>query len=633
MQIISLGVERIHPGRFQPRDRAAITDESLADLAASIKKCGILNPLIGTPTGEKGKPIEVELVAGERRWRAAKLAGLTALPVQLIDGDDDSLFAASIVDNLQREDLTPIEEARALKQMQEKRGLSQRKLATVLGKSQPWVQQRLALLEVSPKVRELVNTRVFSLAHVRALAGMPEAVQEATAVHLGDQADKGLPMTSRKVMNLGQRVKSFLDPAKFEGAEATPMDAMMRNALIAMRFLLETQPEDILAKAVARLVQDESNGSLLGRTAFRSLYDVAPIVTLLADPDEWRGQYHRSEWWTKAIALGTGRVCLNCIFDGVAMPEARPADWPPVCGRWSKGWEETNVGCSQCILPTDAVDIALNPKWQFRKMGSTHVKSVDELVTRLAKAAAAEANASEIQAKSDAEKNRERIADFKRRCRQALNHGGITFDGDHVQAQWCARCAQGDLEGCVYADKAIGDSWHKRPEFRVLLLIDEGNVTRVVPRCEMFRCSETHLGEVLAPTAGFAFPGDRKERKTVIRWLRGLVESQDGNAIWSALRWLPYERAHKQHYYRDGLVHYILANWNDETVPVLLSAAESESAALHHGGLTFTLYNPSTHIDETWVEVEWNSYVDGESPWTWRDSKITWPFVKVQENK
>lgn len=242
-QTILIGLERIHPGRWQPRDRAQLTDESLAELAADIGQRGLLNPLLGAPTNGSG-PIEVELVAGERRWRAAKLAGLAAVPVRLVEGDEAALQEMALVDNLQREDLTALEEAEALKRLQNLHGYSQRQLASHLNKSQPWVQQRLALLEAAPKVREMVNTRVFSLAHARALSGLPEAVQEAAATHLDQEASRGVSITSRQVDSIGSRIRQFLHPDRFAGVEQERMHPQRRNSLIALRHELQSQPEE-----------------------------------------------------------------------------------------------------------------------------------------------------------------------------------------------------------------------------------------------------------------------------------------------------------------------------------------------------------------------------------------------------
>ena len=152
-------VDRIDPNPKQPR--VLFEESALEELAASIREHGVLQPILVRPTG----PNQYQIVAGERRWRASRLAGLTSIPALIEEIDDDTALEISIIENLQREDLTPLDEAAMYDRMVHEHGYSIRKLAEKLGKDKGYLENRLRLAGAPAEIRELVSLRKDSLSH------------------------------------------------------------------------------------------------------------------------------------------------------------------------------------------------------------------------------------------------------------------------------------------------------------------------------------------------------------------------------------------------------------------------------------------------------------------------------------
>ncbi|WP_165068893.1 ParB/RepB/Spo0J family partition protein [Desulfovibrio sp. ZJ200] len=169
-EISLLPVAALHPNPSQPRQH--FDAEALQELADSIKAQGIIQPLLVRPQGDGGS---YQIVAGERRWRAARLAGLAQVPVFVRALSDKEVMAAALIENLQREDLNPIEEALALQSLRETLGLTQEELAARLGKSRPAVANSLRLLQLSPAAREDLQAGRISAGHARCLLGIDMA--------------------------------------------------------------------------------------------------------------------------------------------------------------------------------------------------------------------------------------------------------------------------------------------------------------------------------------------------------------------------------------------------------------------------------------------------------------------------
>tara|TARA_R110002096_G_scaffold17764_11_gene61316 strand:+ start:1176 stop:2069 length:894 start_codon:yes stop_codon:yes gene_type:complete len=163
-------MDRLCPSSLQPRRH--FSDEALAELADSIKAHGVIQPLVVRARADH--PGHFEIVAGERRWRAAQLAGLDEVPVLVRGLDDREALAVALVENLQREDLSPIEEAEAFRRLLEDFGLTQDTVAGLVGKSRPQISNTLRLLRLPPAVREMVSDGRLSAGHARALVNIPD---------------------------------------------------------------------------------------------------------------------------------------------------------------------------------------------------------------------------------------------------------------------------------------------------------------------------------------------------------------------------------------------------------------------------------------------------------------------------
>jgi ParB/RepB/Spo0J family partition protein len=154
-----VNIDRIEPNPEQPR--MVFEQEALDELAASIREHGVLQPILVRPLG----PNTYQIVAGERRWRASRQAGLNTIPALIEDIDDDTALEIAIIENLQREDLTPLDEAAMFDRMIHQHGYSIRKLADKLGKDKGYLENRLRLADAPPEIRELVSLRKDSLSH------------------------------------------------------------------------------------------------------------------------------------------------------------------------------------------------------------------------------------------------------------------------------------------------------------------------------------------------------------------------------------------------------------------------------------------------------------------------------------
>jgi len=152
-------VDRIEPNPEQPR--LVFEQAALDELASSIREHGVLQPILVRPLG----PNTYQIVAGERRWRASRQAGLDTIPALIEDIDDDTALEIAIIENLQREDLTPLDEAAMYDRMVHEHGYSIRKLADKLGKDKGYLENRLRLADAPPEIRELVSLRKDSLSH------------------------------------------------------------------------------------------------------------------------------------------------------------------------------------------------------------------------------------------------------------------------------------------------------------------------------------------------------------------------------------------------------------------------------------------------------------------------------------
>lgn len=167
-ELRTLSVDALQPGKYQPRQ--TMDPERLEELASSIKAQGLVQPVVVRAIG----PGRYELIAGERRWRAAQKAGLSEIPALVKVVADQAVVAMALVENIQREDLSPLEEAQALARLIEEFELTHQQAADAVGRSRAAVSNLLRLLELPAEIKRLLNERKLDMGHARALATLPE---------------------------------------------------------------------------------------------------------------------------------------------------------------------------------------------------------------------------------------------------------------------------------------------------------------------------------------------------------------------------------------------------------------------------------------------------------------------------
>jgi ParB family chromosome partitioning protein len=177
----SLPVQALQPGRYQPR--TGMDPDKLAELAASIRVHGVVQPVVVRRIGNE----RYEIIAGERRWRAAQQAGLAEVPVVVREIPDQAAIAIALIENIQREDLNPLEEAQALERLIDEFDLTHQAAADSIGRSRAAVSNLLRLLELAPEARKLLEQRRIDMGHARALLTLPPLLQARLATQAADQ--------------------------------------------------------------------------------------------------------------------------------------------------------------------------------------------------------------------------------------------------------------------------------------------------------------------------------------------------------------------------------------------------------------------------------------------------------------
>ncbi len=217
-----LPVSKLEPRREQPR--TVFDDEALRELADSLSRYGVIQPVTvrALPSGY------YQIIAGERRWRAARLAGLEEIPTRVIEADDRRASELALVENLQREDLNPIEEARGYKALMEDYGLTQEETAQSVGRSRPAVANALRLLSLSPKVLGLVEDGKLSAGHARALLSLDSEAEQLSAAD--EVIKKALSVRQTESM-AARRVKEKKHVDKPQGGDGVDYAAEVSNAL------------------------------------------------------------------------------------------------------------------------------------------------------------------------------------------------------------------------------------------------------------------------------------------------------------------------------------------------------------------------------------------------------------------
>ena len=191
-----LPIDQIQRGKYQPRRE--IDTQSLEELAESIRAQGIIQPLIVRPIGDR-----YEIIAGERRWRAAKIVGLNTVPCLIRSIPDETALAMALIENIQRENLNPIEESIALQRLLDEFGMTHQQIAEAIGKSRATITNLLRLLSLPEEIKNLLEQGQLEMGHARALIPLPEVHQLKAA-----QLIMSKQLSVRETENLAKRLQS-----------------------------------------------------------------------------------------------------------------------------------------------------------------------------------------------------------------------------------------------------------------------------------------------------------------------------------------------------------------------------------------------------------------------------------------
>jgi ParB family chromosome partitioning protein len=225
----SLPIEKLQRGEYQPRTN--MDQESLQDLAASIRSQGIIQPILVRPVGLSGPDQNYEIIAGERRWRAAQIAQLQEVPVLVRNIPDEATLAVALIENIQRENLNPIEEASGLKRLMDEFELTHEEMAKSIGRSRTAVTNLLRLLSLSHGARQLLEHGKIEMGHARALLGLSVEKQDYAAAEV---YSKKLSVRQTEAL-----VRSYLNPKK--KSEKQPKSADIKRLEETLASTLGTQ--------------------------------------------------------------------------------------------------------------------------------------------------------------------------------------------------------------------------------------------------------------------------------------------------------------------------------------------------------------------------------------------------------
>jgi ParB family transcriptional regulator, chromosome partitioning protein len=259
-RLVFIALDLLQRGKYQPR--MDMRPESLEELAESIKSQGIVQPIVVRPIGRPavGESQRYEIVAGERRWRAAQIAGLKDIPAIVREIPDEAAVAMALIENIQREDLNPLEEARALSRLISEFGLTHQAAAEAVGRSRAAVSNLLRLMDLSDEVKTLLEQRSIEMGHARALLGLTSRRQQVEVANL--VAKKALSVRDTEAL-----VRRLLAPAPRPG-ESQPIDPDIRR--------LELDLADKLGAKVAFVHSAAGKGKLV--VSYNSLDELEGIL-------------------------------------------------------------------------------------------------------------------------------------------------------------------------------------------------------------------------------------------------------------------------------------------------------------------------------------------------------------------
>ncbi len=242
-QVLHLDIDLIQPNPLQPR--GLIAPEALADLVSSIKEHGIIEPLVVAKT-----PAGYQIIAGERRWRASRLAGLSTVPVVIKETTAKGMLELAIVENVQREDLNPVERAQAFQRLVEEFGLTVTEMAKRIGKSESYVSNTMRLLGLPDAIKDGLVSGAIAEGHARAIAGLTDVklMVEAYKTILSENA------SVRRAEDLARRLKAQTgantNTTKVERIHSDELDGMAKDMAQAVNGLVKITQSKVEARVV-----------------------------------------------------------------------------------------------------------------------------------------------------------------------------------------------------------------------------------------------------------------------------------------------------------------------------------------------------------------------------------------------
>ena len=242
-QVLHLDIDLIQPNPLQPR--GLIAPEGLAELVSSIKEHGIIEPLVVAKT-----PAGYQIIAGERRWRAARLAGLSTVPIVLKETTAKGMLELALVENVQREDLNPIERAQAFQRLIEEFGLTVTEIAKRVGKSESYVSNTMRLLGIPDAIKDGLVSGAISEGHARAIAGLTDVklMVEAYKTILSENA------SVRRAEDLARRLKAQTGASqhatKVERIHSEELDSMAKDMAQSVNGLVKITQSKVEARVV-----------------------------------------------------------------------------------------------------------------------------------------------------------------------------------------------------------------------------------------------------------------------------------------------------------------------------------------------------------------------------------------------
>ena len=270
-EMAHLPLEQLQRGKYQPR--VDMRQEALEELAISIRNQGLIQPIVVRPLTaagtETGSVVRYEIIAGERRWRAAQIAGLKTIPALIRRVPDEAAIAMALIENIQREDLNPLEEARALERLIAEFGVTHQQAAEAVGRSRTAVTNLLRLLDLAPEVAMMVEKRQLEMGHARALLALANRREQAQAAQTVVHEGLSVRATEALVRRLATPAGTPPDPARKGGNAASQQSDP--NVLALQQDLSERLGAKVL-------IQQESGGKGRLVISYHSLEELDGIL-------------------------------------------------------------------------------------------------------------------------------------------------------------------------------------------------------------------------------------------------------------------------------------------------------------------------------------------------------------------